>query len=144
MLLPSGKTVNKNTPIYPGSFFTWGEATDDCSRPLKNLVINSKLILVDNHIEDNIVRAAKNLDKVRQVLGDRPLHVNSWYRPAHINQRVGGSKYSRHQYGDAVDIRSNYFSPTQIYALLEPHHIGGLSRYYNFVHIDWRGVKARW
>lgn len=145
LLLPSGKTVNKNTPIYPGSFFSWGEATKDCSRPLKDLVIDNRMILLDNHVEDNIIRAAKNLDKVRQVLGSRPIHVNSWYRPQHINERVGGGKFSRHQYGDAVDIRSNYLSPAQIYKLLEPlHSMGGLSRYYNFVHIDWRGTKARW
>lgn len=145
MLLPSGKTVNKNTPIYPGSFFSWGEATHNCSRPLKDLVINDKLILLDSQVEDNIVRAAYNLDKVRQILGDRPIHVNSWYRPQHINERVGGSRLSRHQYGDAVDVRSNYLSPAQIYKLLEPLHLlGGLGRYFGFVHIDWRGTKARW
>ena len=73
------------------------------------------------------------------------MYVNSWYRPQHINQRVGGSKYSRHQYGDAVDIRSNYLAPGDIYRLLDRiHPHGGLGKYYNFVHIDWRGRQTRW
>ena len=57
-------------------------------------------------------------DRLRGLLGDRPIWVNSWYRPSHINKSVGGSKWSRHQFGDAVDIRSNYHSPQTIYKLL--------------------------
>ncbi len=145
MILPSGKTVDKHTPIYLGSNFTWGEATKSCTRHLQELVINNKLILIDNHVEDNIIRAAKQLDRFRQLLDNRPIFVTSWYRPQHINKQVGGSRLSRHQYGDGVDIRSDYFSPRQIYALLDPlHSIGGLSCYHSFVHIDWRGAKARW
>ncbi len=145
MLLPSGNVVTKNQPIYSGSNFTWGEATKNCTRYIQALIINGKLIISDKQIEQNIIATAKKLDKVRQTLGDRPLHVNSWYRPQHINQKVGGSKYSRHQYGDAVDIRSNYYAPGIIYRLLDRiHPHGGLGKYYNFTHIDWRGRKARW
>lgn len=143
MKLPSGNIVYASTPIYPGSNFTWGEATKNCRRELENLTINGIHILSAIQIEAQIVRAARELDAVRESLGGRPLHVNSWYRPPAINRRVGGSKYSRHQYGDAVDIRSNYLTPNAIFAKLR-HHQGGLSRYYSFVHIDWRGQKARW
>ncbi len=83
-------------------------------------------------------------DRVRKMLGDRPIWINSWYRPSHVNQRVGGSKWSRHQFGDAVDIRSDYYSPRQIYRLLRDVHVGGMGRYYSFVHLDWRGSVARW
>ena len=143
MHLPSGKKVRSATPIYPGSNFTWGEATRRCTRHLKDLIINGNLVIASEDIEVKIVETAKKLDEVRHKLGSRPLYVNSWYRPSHINARVGGSKWSRHQFGDAVDIRSGYLSPHQIYDLIKDHD-GGLGRYYGFVHIDWRGYRARW
>ncbi|MCC0179865.1 hypothetical protein I4641_23285 [Waterburya agarophytonicola K14] len=52
------------------------------------------------------------------------LKINT-LRPRHINSRVGGSKYSRHQYGDAVDIRSDYFSAFQIHKILDRLHLEG-------------------
>ncbi len=144
MYLPSGNSVNKNIPVYPGSNFTWGEVTNGCQRFIQDLIIDDKLILTAIDIEQTIIQTARNLDEVRGQLGNRPLWVNSWYRPSHINARVGGSKWSRHQYGDAIDIRSNYHSAAQIYRLLRDNHDGGLGKYYSFVHIDWRGEKARW
>ena len=143
MRLPSGKTVSKDTPIYSGSNFTWGEATKNCTRFIQDLFIDEQLIISAVDAEIKIIATAKKLDHIRHQLGNRPILVNSWYRPQHINSRVGGGKWSRHQYGDAVDIRSNYFSPHRLFDFLKDHD-GGLSRYYNFVHIDWRGKKARW
>jgi len=144
MILPSQLSVGSSTPIYKGSNFTWGEATKNCTRYVGDLFVDNKLILSSNAIEQNIIATAQQLDKVRLILGGHPVWVNSWYRPKHINQRVGGAKYSRHQYGDAVDIRSDYLSPQAIYRLLDKVHDGGLGRYYNFIHLDWRGYKARW
>lgn len=143
MRLPTGSLVEPNTPIYSGSNFTWAEATKNCTRHIQDLIIDGRLIMTAIEIEGRIIHAAKKLDLIRHELGDRPLYINSWYRPSHINVRVGGSKYSRHQYGDAVDIRSDYFTPRQIFAKLRGH-VGGLSRYFSFVHIDWRGKVARW
>lgn len=144
MLLPSGKTVTKHTPIYSGSNFTWGEATKDCTRYLKTLFIDNRLIIHDDEIEKNIVATAKKLDELRKDLGSRPIYVNSWYRPPHINALVGGAKWSRHQYGDAVDICSAYYSPQFLYRYLHDRHPGGLGRYFGFVHIDFRQQRARW
>lgn len=145
MLLPSGKEVSANTPIYPASHFTWGEATKDCTRPIADLILNNKLVQTSLATEKKIIATALELDKVRFLLGNRPIHVNSWYRPSHINKHVGGASNSRHQYGDAVDIRSNYCSPSEIYRTLDKLHMdGGLGRYYGFVHIDFRGQFARW
>lgn len=143
MKLPSEKFVYSSTPIYPGSNFTWGEVTKNCTRYVQELIINGILVCSAEQIENNIIKTAVALDRVREILGNKPLYVNSWYRPSHINSRVGGSKHSRHQYGDAVDIRSNYLSPKQIADKLS-NHPGGLGKYYGFVHIDWRGYKARW
>lgn len=144
MLIPSKKNVFKNTPIYPGSHFTWGEATDDCFRSLEDLIINGRVIVSATQIEKNIVLTAMALDVMRSRLGNRPLHINSWYRPASINKSVGGKEYSRHQFGDAVDLRSDYYSPQQIGKLLEANHNGGFHAYHAFCHIDWRGQRARW
>jgi zinc D-Ala-D-Ala carboxypeptidase len=73
------------------------------------------------------------------------LSTTSWYRPQHINHRVGGVKDSRHLFGDAVDISSDYLAPQAMYKLLDKIHMrGGLGRYYSFVHIDFRGEIARW
>jgi zinc D-Ala-D-Ala carboxypeptidase len=145
MLLSNNEWVLPDTPIYPGSYFTWGEATSKCTRTLKDLVIDGKLIISSSLIADSIIQTAHNLDKVRELLGNRPLYVNSWYRPQHINARVGGAIDSRHQYGDAVDIRSDYFTPVRIYKTLDAiHNKGGLGKYPSFVHIDWRGERARW
>ena len=144
MQLPSGKLVNNSTPIYSGSNFTWGEATEKCTRHIQDLIVDNKLIVSAIEIERTIVATAQRLDTIRGQLGSRPIWVNSWYRPQHINKRVGGSKWSRHQYGDAVDIRSNYYAPGQIYSQLKEVHQGGLGKYYSFVHVDWRGKQARW
>lgn len=145
MLLPSGRKINPSTPIYFGSNFTWGEATKKCTRPLGDLIIQGRIYATATDIEQNIIATAKRLDGYRAMLDNRPLHVTSWYRPKHVNQSVGGSRYSRHQYGDAVDLISYYFKPGEIFQRLNGiHHLGGLSAYPGFVHIDWRGNRARW
>lgn len=145
MKLSSGKLVANNTPIYPGSNFTWGEATKGCTRHLEDLVIDGKLIITAKQIEDNIIRSARFLDHYRELIGNRPIIVNSWYRPQSVNARIGGSRFSRHQYGDGVDWICRYFSPQNIARKLEPHHNhGGYKAYPSFTHTDWRGYRARW
>lgn len=145
MRLPSGHQVSRDTPIYAGSNFTWGEATKGCRRHIEDLKLNGKLILTARQIEENIIATAVKLDIYRSNLGGRPLWVNSWYRPEKVNSRVGGVKTSRHRFGDGVDIRSDYLSAHQIYKILDRLHFdGGLGGYYSFVHIDFRGEIARW
>ena len=58
MRLPSGKEVYSSTPVYPGSHFTWGEATENCTRHIENLVIDGKLIISALSIEKKIVQTA--------------------------------------------------------------------------------------
>ena len=145
MRLPSGKIVYSNTPIYPGSNFTWGEATKNCQREIEDLWIDGVLRAKAIDIENNIIKTAQNLDKFRAKLGNYPITINSWYRPAKINRAVNGSKWSRHQYGDAVDWVSKRYSPAQIAKILEPYHNqGGYKAYFRFTHTDWRGTRARW
>ncbi len=145
MLLPSGNTVYSSTPIYPGSHFTWGEATKNCTRQLEDLAIDGRLIISAADIEQNIIQTAKNMDRYRAQLGDYPITVNSWYRPSGVNRSVGGSTKSRHLYGDGVDWVSHRYSSKQIAEILEANHDqGGYKAYKRFTHTDWRGYKARW
>jgi hypothetical protein len=52
----------------------------------------------------NLYRLAEGLDRVRQVLGNAAIHVNSGYRCQRLNQAVGGAKNSAHILGLAADI----------------------------------------
>jgi hypothetical protein len=69
--------------------------------------------------------------------------VNSGYRTPAYNQSLGGATYSRHMYGDAVDIDANtqseYDALVNVFApenpdYVEPYSLGG----YNHYHGDWR------
>lgn len=145
MKLSEGRIVYPSTPIYTGSNFTWGEATKNCSRPLCDLIIHGSLVISAAEIEKNIVKTALKLDHYRKLLGNKPIRVTSWYRNSFVNERKGGSLYSRHQYGDGVDWVSSYYSPRQVARILEPlHEHGGYKAYAIFTHTDWRGYKARW
>ena len=145
MLLPSGKTVYSSTPIYPGSNFTWGEATKNCTRQLEDLVIKGKLQITALEIEQKIISTAQKMDQYRAKLGDYPITVTSWYRPKKVNLAVRGGVYSRHQYGDGVDWVSHRFKPNKIATILEANHNqGGYKAYLSFTHTDWRGFKTRW
>ncbi|WP_035986753.1 D-Ala-D-Ala carboxypeptidase family metallohydrolase [Leptolyngbya sp. KIOST-1] len=121
--------------IVPNGNFTWAEATRGGSR----LPPNQATV-------DAIVRIATLAQQARDRIG-RPFLVTSWYRPAEINRRVGGASQSRHIVGDAIDFYCVGLTGNQVYWALDPWWPGGLGRYSQFpalVHIDARGVKARW
>ena len=93
ILLPGFKsTFYLEDSIYPGSHFTWSEATK-----------NGQRIPVSKTIVLNIIKVAKDLDKLRQFLGNRPMRITSWYRDPVTNSRVGGARNSSHLQGYAVD-----------------------------------------
>ncbi|MGB3312507.1 MAG: D-Ala-D-Ala carboxypeptidase family metallohydrolase [Nodosilinea sp.] len=121
--------------IIPNGNFTWAEATRGGSR----LPPNQATV-------DAIVRIAALAQQARDRIG-RPFLITSWYRPAEINRRVGGASQSRHIVGDAIDFYCVGLTGNQVYWALDPWWPGGLGRYGRFpalVHIDARGVKARW
>ena len=59
----------------------------------------------------NLLRLSEGLELVRKALGNKPIHVTSGYRSPKLNQRVGGSKNSRHMQGLAADILCPAFGP---------------------------------
>ena len=67
-----------------------------------------------------------------------PLLINSAYRNVEYNAGVGGAEWSRHMYGDAVDMRSNSATLGELAAMCEELGAGFTSVYTSHVHCDWR------
>jgi zinc D-Ala-D-Ala carboxypeptidase len=70
----------------------------------------------------NLQRTAEVMEKVRTILGHKPVLVSSGYRSPPVNAAVGGSKSSAHMSGLAVDFSCPAFgTPKAICKKLEPH-----------------------
>jgi hypothetical protein len=59
------------------------------------------------HHLDAMKRLAAQVEKVRALLGNRPLSVNSGYRSRALNTAIKGSKRSQHCRGEAIDFEVN-------------------------------------
>ena len=76
-------------------------------------------LCIPNAPPDNIIEhmksAAVELEVLRNVLGFKPLIVDSWYRSPQLNKAVGGAANSAHTQGWAIDFVCPAFgSPKQI------------------------------
>jgi zinc D-Ala-D-Ala carboxypeptidase len=60
---------------------------------------------VPENLRANVVKTAEQMEKVRDVLGGRPLRITSWYRCKALNTAIGGSRTSAHMRGLAVDFK---------------------------------------
>lgn len=87
----------------------------------------------------------KILQKVRNHFG-KAVTINSAYRTPTYNAKVGGAKYSQHQYGTAADIRVSGVTPKKVAAYVETliPNKGGIGIYSTFTHVDVRATKSRW
>ena len=83
------------------------------------------------------VHAVESLQLMRDAVGG-PLYVNSAYRNVDYNAGVGGATWSRHLYGDAVDIRSDDASLDELAELCDDLGAGYTDVYTSHVHCDWR------
>lgn len=85
------------------------------------------------------------LNRIRRAWG-RPIIVNSAYRSPEHNKAVGGVPNSYHVQGLAADIRPERQDdlPELQDLCLELNGDGGVGLYNTFVHVDARGIKARW
>lgn len=95
------------------------------------VVIDSDLIEVLQYIRDHFKKA---------------VNINSAYRTASYNKKVGGVTNSQHCKGTAADIRISGVKPKDIAAVAEQKlkGKGGIGIYSGFVHVDTRATKARW
>ncbi|VVE59449.1 peptidase M15 [Pandoraea iniqua] len=68
-----------------------------------------------DEIVTNLIRVAQTLERVRVLLGSRPVSISSGYRSPDLNRAVGGARNSAHLYGLAADfICPGYGTPLQI------------------------------
>lgn len=75
--------------------FSWEEAETTSHRGVDNKI--------PPELQRTIINTARQMERVRAVLGNRGIHVNSWYRSPELNKIVGGSATSQHSKGEAVD-----------------------------------------
>lgn len=142
MVVTSAKVVNipgvsriwANKPIYDNCAFTWGEATKGLTR-----------LPANTQVTDNIIKVAKKLQELRDYF-DRPITINSWYRPPAVNASVGGARNSRHIQGDGVDLVVSGIAPKVAVKSIKKlmGNDGGVGDSSIFTHIDMRGYAAFW
>lgn len=63
---------------------------------------------------DTLKQTAERMERVRALLGNRPLTITSAYRTAAVNRAAGGSPTSDHVNGLAVDFQSSHMTPRQM------------------------------
>jgi hypothetical protein len=62
----------------------------------------------------NLQRLAEFLEKVKIVLGNKPIMVNSAFRSKKVNDAVGSKDTSQHRIGCAADIRVPAMTPNEV------------------------------
>jgi zinc D-Ala-D-Ala carboxypeptidase len=139
--------VELTSPLYLGSNFTWAEATRNGTRiPIDTSI--GGIIIPAAQITANMVKLARELDKLRVQFGNKPIHINSWYRPEVVNKAAGGASNSQHLYGWAADVVIEGYKPHQVAAILSKTWAGGLGDSSIYTHLDLRHLmghaSARW
>ena len=93
-------------------------------------------------IDTNLVAI---LQKIRDHFG-KAVTINSAYRNAAYNRKVGGVSNSQHVKGTAADICISGVAPVEVAKYVEymmPKK-GGIGVYSGFVHVDVRTSRSRW
>ncbi|MBQ1411841.1 MAG: DUF882 domain-containing protein [Clostridia bacterium] len=93
-------------------------------------------------IDDRLVTLLEN---IRERFG-KPVRINSAYRTAKYNARIGGVSNSYHVKGMAADIVVQDISPKRVAQYAETLNCGGIGWYEHkkFVHIDTRPKRVCW
>lgn len=89
----------------------------------------------------------QNLQHLRELMGC-PLYISSGIRTYEENEACGGSKFSQHLYGLAVDIHTANWSAAKKFKLLKlAFELGfkGIAQGKDFIHLDMRpGPPSTW
>ena len=96
--------------------FTLDELTHTDHRELDNTPNESEIA--------NIQRLAEFLEQVKEVLGGKPIMVNSAFRSKAVNDAVGSKDTSQHRIGCAADIRVPTMTPDQVVRAIIDSGIG--------------------
>jgi len=98
--------------------------------------------------QNNELQIAWKLEALRHALGDYPIIVTDGFRSYDCNAAVGGVPDSRHLYGDAADLVSNYYSLCTLATEAEYHGFTeifgpGFPGHDTHVHVD-AGPNHNW
>lgn len=99
----------------------------------------------DDMVRSHLALTAAGMEKVRNVLGDKPIDVHSGYRSPSVNAVVGGSKTSDHMTGDACDfVCPDFGTPYEVAVAImgSGMKFDQLIREYGWVHISF-GPRMR-
>lgn len=124
------------------------------AKPLRFLdlsVVDPDAALAENFVLDEFMQEWKgryalmqpHAVETMQILRDRvggPVTVNSGFRNVSYNAGVGGAEYSRHMYGDAIDMASSAASLSEIAGHCEDLDVGYVGWYETHIHCDWRNT----
>ena len=66
----------------------------------------------------NLMRLAVFLEQVKELLGGKPIMVNSAFRSKQVNDAVGSKDSSAHRTGNAADIRVPSLTPDEVVKLV--------------------------
>ena len=118
------------------NYFTLSELFPNCS------VSEIYFALSCKSISTNILYSWRNLNWLRY-LYNKPIIINSGYRNAAHNQRVGGVTTSQHLQGLAFDIKRSEGLSQKIIdlAMEKPYKFGQVIFYDNFVHVTFSNSK---
>ncbi len=73
---------------------------------------------------ENMITVARNMERIRDLLGGKPIRINSWLRLPEVNVAVGGSARSSHMDGWAVDFTCpSYGDPYRVAKALKESQI---------------------
>ncbi|MEM9219291.1 MAG: D-Ala-D-Ala carboxypeptidase family metallohydrolase [Cyanobacteria bacterium P01_F01_bin.150] len=135
---PEWNEVNWSDWSAPVSkYFTVGEVTN----------LSRERIPTETNIKKNIIAIARHMDDIREWWGG-PLGVNSWYRPWHVNTRIG-SRAPNHPNGYGIDFRPLNGSVWELQKRFQSEWYNegkwsggfGLGARKGFIHLDLRGKR---
>ena len=86
--------------------FTLEELTHTDHREFENTPNASELA--------NLVRLAGFLEKLKDLLGNKPVMINSAFRSKQVNDAVGSKDTSQHRIGCAADLRVPGMTPDEV------------------------------
>lgn len=127
------------TPVQLTRHFSLAEATKT-SQPYDNSP--------EKEHYPAILHTAAQLERVRSILGNKPIIINSWYRSPRVNAAVGGVSNSQHALGEAVDfVCPRFGSPYSICLHLADYaNVLGYDQLIlepTWVHISFSATRAR-
>lgn len=70
----------------------------------------------------NLLHVAETMEKIRAILGNKPIRITSGFRSERVNQAVGGVWNSAHRLGLACDfVCPSFGSPKAVAKAIAPH-----------------------